>query len=64
MNPKRTSVTLIPSHTGPGKMPNPNGKSEYHPPKKQIAVKQLIIIIFEYSPKKKSANPIALYSVK
>ena len=45
-------------------MPNPKGKSEYHPPKKQIAVKALIIIIFEYSPKKKSANPIALYSVK
>lgn len=44
--------------------PSPNGKSEYHPPKKQIAVKALIIIIFEYSPRKKRAKPIALYSVK
>ena len=64
MNPNSTSVTLIPSHTGPGKIPNPKGKSEYHPPKKQIAVRALIIIILEYSPRKKRANPMALYSVK
>lgn len=64
MKPNKISVTLIPNQTGPGRIPIPKGRSENHPPKKQMAVKALIIIIFEYSPKKKSAKPIALYSVK
>ena len=34
------------------------------PPKKQITVKALIIIMFEYSPRNKRANPMAEYSVK
>ena len=33
-----------------------------HPPKKRITQSTLIIIIFAYSPRKKSANPIDEYS--
>ena len=62
INPNNTSVTLIPSQTGPGKIPNPKGNNEYHPPKKQIAVRALIIIIFAYSPRKNNAKPIEEYS--
>jgi hypothetical protein len=50
MNPKRTHTILNPIQINPGK----NGPIQ--PPKKRI--------IFEYSPKKKSANPMAEYSVK
>ena len=64
INPNKIITTLIPSHNGPGRIPSPKGRSEYQPPKKQIAVSALIIIMFEYSPKKNRANPIAEYSVK
>jgi|TARA_B110000211_G_scaffold228043_1_gene283660 hypothetical protein len=58
MNPKRTHTILNPIQINPGK----NGPIQ--PPKKRIIVNADIRIIFEYSPKKKSANPMAEYSVK
>ena len=63
-NPNRIATTLIPNHKKPGIRKKSNGKGESHPPKKHSAVIVLIRIIFEYSPRKKRANPMAEYSVK
>ena len=49
---------MKPNQIDPGK----NGPNQ--PPKNKMAVKEDIRIIFEYSPKKKRANPMAEYSVK
>ena len=57
--------TLIENQTLPGtKVKGEILKGGSHPPKKRTEDNALISNIFEYSPKKKRANPIALYSVK
>lgn len=40
----------------------PKKNNDVHPPKKIIVVNTQVIMIFEYSAKKKRANPIAEYS--
>lgn len=64
INPNKIAVIFKPIHKEPGISVGPIEISGNQPPKKQSAVKALIIIILEYSPKKNNANPIAEYSVK
>jgi len=64
MNPNKTHTTLNPIQINPGiKLPT-TGIIGIQPPKNKIIVKADIRIMFEYSPKKNKANPIAEYSVK
>jgi len=58
MNPNKMHTTLNPIQRNPGR------RGPCHPPKKRIIVKEDIRIMFEYSPKKNKANPMAEYSVK
>jgi hypothetical protein len=58
------AVIFRPIHKGPGIIVGPSEINGNQPPKKQRAVKPLIKIMFEYSPKKNKAKPIAEYSVK
>jgi len=56
---------LKPNQIDPGiSASGPMGSGPNQPPKKRMAVNEDIRIMFEYSPKKKRANPIAEYSVK
>ena len=64
MNPNKTHTILNPIQINPGiKFPT-TGIIGIQPPKNRIIVKADIRIMFEYSPKKNKANPIAEYSVK
>ena len=64
MKPNSTKTTLIPIHKKPGIKKKSKGKGDNHPPKKHKDVIELIRIMFEYSPRKNKANPMAEYSVK
>lgn len=63
MNKNKNKQTLRANHTTPGTHRN-NLKEEggNHPPQNKQLHKLLINIIFAYSPKKNSANPMEEYS--